>query len=526
MNLSELIHKIWEDEEIRKRKIRKSDVEIIMKSFVRIAVSSLFKYGQLKMQGLFTLGIKRIKGRTIGHPQTKEEMEIDDYYKVTLKPSKAIKDRLKSMKWGQSMADETIYLIDTNALLNNPNILDDRKIVASQVFREIDNLELKYKSNHDLQKRIRVAKNKLSNVSYSADIRDINLRYVTSKLIEDGLIYVSDIDKFLDYVDNELLVMAIFKGYGIITDDILLQLKCSHYKVPFRGSQEDIDISDEYTGYKIDYLVQSECNDIYNNLDKNTYDLKVNEYLIIYDDMSLEGKDELLDIFKWTGSHLVSVQNPLNGFSSDAFGRFTPLDPFQAIAVDSVMSNKVTKISGKAGTGKSMITLESSWHLIERGEFDKLVVFANPTPTRNAVELGYYQGGKISKLLQSSVGAMLKSKFGDEIEVLKQIEFGKLDIMPFTDIRGYDTGDTKTIIWISEAQNLTSDLMKLALQRASDSAKVIIDGDYHQQVDMDIYATDSGMKRVSEVFVGEDIYGEVRLENIYRSETAKIADKM
>jgi len=60
----------------------------------------------------------------------------------------------------------------------------------------------------------------------------------------------------------------------------------------------------------------------------------------------------------------------------------------------------------------------------------------------------------------------------------------------------------------------------------SENTKVIIDGDYHQQIDLDVYANDNGMIRASEVFRGEDLYGEVELQNVYRSRIADIAELM
>src|SRR5690606_9405306 len=196
------------------------------------------------------------------------------------------------------------------------------------------------------------------------------------------------------------------------------------------------------------------------------------------------------------------------------------------IAVDSILNNQLTQIRGRAGSGKSKIALETSWHLIQRGEFDRLVAFANPTPVRDSQEMGFYKGDKLENLMQSSVGVMLKSKFGDDIEIEKQILKGRLDILPFVDLRGYETGDTRTIVWMIESQNLTTDLMKLGLQRISENTKVIIDGDFTAQVDKDVYATNNGMKRVSEVFRGEELYGEIELQNIYRSKIAEIADRM
>lgn len=44
---------------------------------------------------------------------------------------------------------------------------------------------------------------------------------------------------------------------------------------------------------------------------------------------------------------------------------------------------------------------------------------------------------------------------------------------------------------------------------------------------MDVYAGDNnGMRKMSKVFRGETLYGQVELKNIHRSRIAMIADKM
>ena len=69
--------------------------------------------------------------------------------------------------------------------------------------------------------------------------------------------------------------------------------------------------------------------------------------------------------------------------------------------------------------------------------------------------------------------------------------------------------------------------MRMLLQRISEDSKVIIDGDRMEQVDLSVYGgTNNGMKEVSRVFSGEDIFGQVDLKVIYRSKIASIADKM
>jgi predicted ribonuclease YlaK len=194
------------------------------------------------------------------------------------------------------------------------------------------------------------------------------------------------------------------------------------------------------------------------------------------------------------------------------------------MAVDSILHNQITALRGRAGSGKSLIALSTAWYLVEKEGY-KLVIFVNPVPSLNAQELGFYKGDKLEKLLQSSVGTMLKAKFGDETGIIRAIQDNMLDILPFVDLRGFDTGD-KTIAWILEAQNLTAELMKLGLQRVGEGSKVIVDGDYHQQIDKDIYVSDNGMKRMSEVFRGTEFYGEVELQNVHRSRIAELADKM
>jgi len=263
----------------------------------------------------------------------------------------------------------------------------------------------------------------------------------------------------------------------------------------------------------------------FKDINNESFVLMENEYLVVYND--LDGT--LMDILKWNGHSLESLSDKNGklgkGFKTFQFGEFKPKDPQQIIAIDSILNNQLTSIRGRAGSGKSLIALNTAWKLVESYGY-KLVIFANPTPLRNSQELGFYPGTQLEKILQSSTGAMLKSKFGDEVEVIRHIQDGKLDILPFVDLRGYDSGDDKCIIWVVEAQNLTSDLLKLGLQRITESTKVIVDGDYHSQVDKDVYSYDNGMKRMSEVFRGSDIYGEVELQNVYRSRLADLAELM
>jgi predicted ribonuclease YlaK len=122
---------------------------------------------------------------------------------------------------------------------------------------------------------------------------------------------------------------------------------------------------------------------------------------------------------------------------------------------------------------------------------------------------------------------MLSSKLGDSFALEQMISQGKIQLLPMSDIRGFDTSGMNAGIYITEAQNMDISLMKLALQRIGDDSICIIDGDYSAQVDLNQYAgNNNGMRRMSEVFRGQDFYGEVELQNIYRSKISQVAEGM
>lgn len=121
----------------------------------------------------------------------------------------------------------------------------------------------------------------------------------------------------------------------------------------------------------------------------------------------------------------------------------------------------------------------------------------------------------------------LGAKLGDTMELQRYIDANKIQLLPFSDLRGFDTTGMNCAVYITEAQNLDIEMMRLALQRIGEDSICIIDGDYDAQVDLDIYSGDNnGMRRLSQVFRGQDFYGEVKLQKIYRSRIAALAQEM
>lgn len=278
----------------------------------------------------------------------------------------------------------------------------------------------------------------------------------------------------------------------------------------------------EYNGYAEVTMDDDMMAEFYQDLKSNKMGLLTNQYLIIR-----SGNGEVMDRLKWNGNEFQQVKFPT--IKSSLFGSVKPYngDVYQQLALDSLSSNKITMLKGPAGTGKSYLAIGYMLWLLEKHKIDKIIIFANPTPTANAARLGFLPGTQLEKLTDSSLGNMLGAKLGDKIEIDRLVNENKLDILPMCDIRGFDTTNLNCAVYITEAQNLDISLMKLALQRVGEDSMVIVVGDYSAQVDLMQYAgNNNGMRRLSEVFKGQDFYGEVKLQNIYRGRIAKMAELM
>ena len=420
------------------------------------------------------------------------------------------------------------YVIDTNGLLNAPSLITNRNdiVITSIVLRELENLETK-RGDRVLQYQLRNVKRALRiAVDGNKDIFDTN-----EVLID------SEYD--VHYADNMIFEYAKLYKYGIITDDLLLELKARNANIPVLRTNEATVQEGEYTGFKEITLTDTGIQSLYYNLDDNRWGLLPNEYLIVRD----RAHPEIVrEAFSWRKQPETSGYDdgyclePINPYGKDLYRQCTTgvsflkaKDVYQSIAMHSIDSNQMTLITGPAGSGKTMIGVNKAMSMLSGSGLwhaDKLVFFFNPVPAKDSAELGLYKGTKDEKSMQSSIGGMLRSRIGSD-KLNQMLCNEKIELMPFVDLRGYSTNDKEnTIIYISEAQNLTKELMKLGLQRAGKNTKVIIDGDVDAQLDRDVYEYNNGLLRTSEVFRGHDMFGQVELQKVYRSEIASIADTM
>ena len=409
---------------------------------------------------------------------------------------------------------------DTNALLDLQEEVFEEKFLCS--IKTFDELE-----------HIKTSKNKDEETRYKA-------RKITHLLDENNNMYEAvtvDYKKYIDDIlnvfglnpedpDNIIVYSAWCKSQEIkdlvfVTNDICCKnIAKNIFKLNVESANDYID--EDYKGFTEISLTEEQMAYFYSNLNENMFDLYVNEYLILKDH-----NDVTVDKFRWNGDNHENIK--FGQIKSDYFGTVKPYngDVYQQCALDSLTQNKITMLKGKSGSGKSYLALGWLFYLLEKHKIDKIIVFCNTVATMNSAKLGYYPGSKDDKLLDSAIGNMLGAKLGGIFMVDQLIQENKLVLLPMSDIRGYDTTGMNAGVYITEAQNMDISLMKLALQRIGEDCICIIDGDYTTQVDMNQYAgNNNGMRRMSEVFRGQDFYGEIELQHIFRSKIAEIADMM
>lgn len=381
----------------------------------------------------------------------------------------------------------------------------------------------------------------LENIKTSAN-KDADIKYAARRLLrtldEHPKAYTVEIftmDMLDDLMplpineDTKILATAIhfaktnyLRDVYFVTNDLALKHIASLFFDKDHIESVNEEDNDDYTGYKSICLTEDEMSHYYSHPEENTFDLHINEYLVVGDECG-----EQVDVARWDGEKHVHLT--FGNLKSKHFGNVKPMkgDIYQAMFIDSLLNNQITMVKGPAGSGKTFLSMAYLFHMLEKGEIDKIIVFCNTVATKNSAKLGYYPGTRDEKLLDSQIGNLLISKFGGRMFVEQMIEDGILLLLPLSDVRGYDTSGMNAGVYISEAQNMDINLMKLALQRIGEDCICIIDGDCKTQVDkVDFAGANNGMRRVSKVFRGENIYGEIELKNIHRSRIAEIAEQL
>lgn len=270
----------------------------------------------------------------------------------------------------------------------------------------------------------------------------------------------------------------------------------------------------EYTGIKDVELNSEELAQFYQG-DYQIRDLLENQYVFIRD-----GTDKIVDKFFWRAGHLERV--PFVTFSSDYLGKIKPRNPEQECAFHLLKDTetKVKLITGRFGSGKSMSMIAQANEALEKGVVDKIVYVRNNIAVRDTSELGSLPGSEIDKLLPFLM--QFADHVGGKEALMTMIAQERLEPIHLGYLRGRDIRNS--IIYVTEAQNLTIDHIKLLLGRVGEGSYLYLDGDFHAQIDRSAFERSPGLKKLIEVLSGNKLFGYVNLVKSERSEVSALAD--
>lgn len=391
-------------------------------------------------------------------------------------------------------------LVDTNCLLDGFEIQDNNTyILLSSVNRELDkhkvhgDSELKFKT----RRAVRFIEDNVD--SFEFDVRDYNVQFD------------SGFDN--NYTDNKIIQACLDNVYCLMTNDLLLKQKAKMYGIELVSPKEDNSKNKDYTGMIEIELTDSEISKIYENTTINTFELLLNQFLVIKNK-----KGEYIDKLRWNGKELIKPR--WKKVSSRYLGETKPRNQKQEILFNILQDDTITVKAcfGRYGSGKDYCMISHAISFIESQKFDKIVFCRNQIPLKEAPESGFRKGDNFDKMIEF---AMPLADAVGGIEMLRvMVEKGQVELQDLSRIRGRDIKNA--IIYVTEFQNNTSEHAKLLLGRVGEGSQLWINGDL-QQTDKDIFAANSGIIAMTNLR-GNELYGQVTLDKTERSKTASLSE--
>ena len=333
---------------------------------------------------------------------------------------------------------------------------------------------------------------------------DREKRVVSSLLTQDNI-------QDFNYNDNIIISCALFNNAYILSDDYNVEIKAKALGINVLNIKNN---TKDYTGYIDRIVTDEELSENFTNRSNNIYNCLTNEYVVLRNELS-----KVVAIMKWDGNEYKNIS--YKTFNSDYMGMIEPVNLQQKLAFDMLQDNKVTikVLSGGYGVGKDFLMISNALQLIKNRKYKKIIWCRNNIELKNTKPIGYLPNGVRDKLLPFAM--IIADHVGGEDKLNDLINNNKIEIQHLGFMRGRDIKDS--IILCSEAENMTKEQIQLLIGRVGKNSALWINGDY-RQIDDKTFEDNNGLLTVIDKLKGQDKFGYIRLEQVERSDTARLAD--
>ena len=435
-----------------------------------------------------------------------------------------------------------IFVIDTNVILHDSSCIyhfqENDIVIPITVIEELDNFKkgnesVNFHAREFLRNLDSISGDKLFAKGFVVDKNKGKIWIKLNKSLHDDLVF----NFKSEIADHQILNCAynVFKDNPsrkviLVSKDVNLRMKAKSVGILAQDYKSDQvkDISAIYSGSRtIENFDPNLIDELYKppyQIDSSSMDLEdelvPNEYLVLRN-----SKKSILGFYD-NEEKLVHRLEKI-----EAFG-ISSRNAEQAFALSALLNDniKLVTISGKAGTGKTLLSLAAA---IQKRKKYLQVFIARPIVPLSNKDIGYLPGDINEKLtpymqpLYDNLG-VVQNQFKKTDRNYKVIENmlkeEKLKIEPLSYIRGRSL--VRIFFIVDEAQNLTPHEIKTIITRAGEGTKVILTGDIFQIDHPYLDTLSNGLSYLIERMKGQNIYAHINLEKGERSELAEIASNV
>ena len=435
-----------------------------------------------------------------------------------------------------------IFVLDTNVVLHDHRCIyhfeENDIVIPIVVLEELDkfkkgNNQINFQAREFMREMDKLSGEDLFKTGVSLGQGKGTLYIETGKAFSEELV-----ESFTERnADNRILAIAEFvknskpeKEMIVVSQDINLRLKAKSLGFPAQdyktGKVRNLDKIQK--GIKTYENVEPELiSRLYKHEEGFPADeleiddkLSAHQYFIVKSD-----KSSAL-------AHYDPFQKMVSRVEKEKASGIVPRNAEQTFALDALLRPeiKLVSLTGKAGTGKTLLALAAA--LQQKKDYVQIYL-ARPIVALGDKDLGFLPGSaneKIGPYMQPLFDNLnfIKNRYGKNSKnyarIDEMVDDEKLVITPLPYIRGRSLSNVYFIV--DEAQNLTPHEVKTIITRAGEGTKMIFTGDI-QQIDSP-YLDDksNGLTYLSDRMKGQDIFAHVNLLKGERSYLADLASDL